>query len=73
MFDQRKEFKFITKCDGIITNCDRLVYRLLQITTALLLSEARFITSCDRYYKVRWTVITTCATVFLLQNADESN
>ena len=37
--------KFITKCDG----------QLLQIATAFLLQSAtRFITNCDRYYKVRW-------------------
>ena len=36
---------FITKCDG----------QLLQIATAFLLqSTTRFITNCDRYYKVRW-------------------
>ena len=36
---------FITKCDGL----------LLQIATAFLLQSAtRFITNCDRYYKVRW-------------------
>ena len=36
---------FITKCDG----------QLLQIATAFLLQSAtRFITNCDRYYKVRW-------------------
>ena len=36
---------FITKCDG----------QLSQIATAFLLQTAtRFITSCDRYYKVRW-------------------
>ena len=51
--------KIITKCDGIITNCDSLVYYkarwTLQIATAFLLqSAARFITNCDRYYKVRW-------------------
>ena len=35
-----------------ITKCDRL---LLQIATAFLLQSAtRFITNCDRYYKVRW-------------------
>ena len=35
---------FITKCDG----------QLLQIATAFLLESAtRFITNCDRYYKVR--------------------
>ena len=33
------------KCDG----------QLLQIATAFLLQSAtRFITNCDRYYKVRW-------------------
>ena len=42
--------KIITKCDGIITNCDSLVYYkvrhgLLQITTG--------ITKCDDYYKLR--------------------
>ena len=37
--------QFITKCDGL----------LLQIATAFLLQSAtRFITNCDRYYKVRW-------------------
>ena len=37
--------EFITKCDG----------QLLQIATAFLLQSAtRFITSCDRHYKVRW-------------------
>ena len=36
---------FITKCNG----------QLLQIATAFLLQSAtRFITNCDRYYKVRW-------------------
>ena len=36
---------FITKCDG----------QLLQIGTAFLLQSAtRYITNCDRYYKVRW-------------------
>ena len=35
----------ITKCDG----------QLLQIATAFLLQSAtRFITNCDRYYKVQW-------------------
>ena len=31
-----------SKCDGIITNCDSLVY-----------------------YKVRWTVITNCDSIFI--------
>ena len=33
--------RLLTKCDGIITNCDKLVY-----------------------YKVPWTVITKCDTVY---------
>ena len=46
MFDQRKEFRFITKCDGIIKNCDSLVYYKARWTV---------ITNCDSffYYKVR--------------------
>ena len=42
----------------IITNCDSLVYyevrwTVVQIATAFLLQSAtRFITNCDRYYKV---------------------
>ena len=37
--------QFITKCDGL----------LLQIATPFLLQSAtRFITNCDRYYKLRW-------------------
>ena len=37
--------KFITKCDG----------QSLQSAAAFLLQSAtRFITNCDRYYKVRW-------------------
>ena len=39
-----RQYKFITKYDG----------QLLQIATAFLLQSAkRFITNCDRYYKVR--------------------
>ena len=41
---QNATAKFITKYDG----------QLLQIATAFLLQSAtRFITNCDRYYKVR--------------------
>ena len=41
------------KCDGIITNCESLVY--YKFATALLLQNATwFIKNCDRYYKVRW-------------------
>ena len=52
--------KIITKCDGIITNCDSLVYYKVRWTvitnceTFLLQSATRFITNCDSYYKVRW-------------------
>ena len=52
--------KIITKCDGIITNCDSLVYYkvrwtvITEIATAFLIQSAtRFITNYDRYYKVR--------------------
>ena len=49
--------KIITKCDGIITNCDSLVYYktrwTLQIAIALLLQSATGITKCDDYYKLR--------------------
>ena len=65
MFDQRKEFRFITKCDGIIKNCDRLVYYKARWTV---------ITNCDSffYYKVRQgllqisTGITKCDDYFKL-------
>ena len=40
-----RQLSFFAKCDG----------QLLQIATAFSLQCAtRFITSCDRYYKVRW-------------------
>ena len=50
MFDQRKYFKFLTKCDGIITNCDSffitkcdtVYYKLRQV-----LQSAMIITNCD--------------------------
>ena len=46
MFDQRKRFRSITKCDGTITNCDSLVYYKVRGTV---------ITNWDSffYYKVR--------------------
>ena len=59
--------QFITKCDGL----------LLQIAKPFLLQSAtRFITNCDRYYKVRWiyyksrqvlqsaTIITNCDSTY---------
>ena len=63
MFDQRKLFKFITKCDGIITNCDSffitkcdtVCYILRQVLQSAmnLLQIATGITKCDDYYKLR--------------------
>ena len=49
--------QLLTKCDGIITNCDKLVYykvrhSLLQIATGITKCD-EFITNCDKYYKVR--------------------
>ena len=53
MFDQRKQFKFITKCDGIITNCDSLVYYKVQ-WTVITNCDSLFITKCDTvHYKLR--------------------
>ena len=55
---------FITKCDGIITHCDSLVYyevRWTVITNCdsfFITKCARFIANCDRYYKVRWLLQT---------------
>ena len=52
--------KFITKYDGVITNCDILVYYKVQWTVitnciSFLLQRATgFITDCNRYYKVLW-------------------
>ena len=43
---------FITKYNGIITNCDSLVYYKVQITVAE--NFDRFVTKCDTvYYKLR--------------------
>ena len=50
---------FITKCDGVITNCDSLVYYEMRWTVItncdsfFITKCARFIANCDRYYKVR--------------------
>ena len=53
MFDQRKSFKFITKCDGIITNCDSLVYYNVR-WTVITNCNSFFITKFGTvYYKVR--------------------
>ena len=53
MFDQRKSFKFITKCDGIITNCDSLVYSKGRWTVTTNW-DSFFITKCETvYYKLR--------------------
>ena len=49
----KKIIKFITKCDGIITNCDSLVYYKVR-WTVITNCGSFFITKCDRYYKVRW-------------------
>ena len=59
--------KVITKCDGIITNCDSLVYYKVRWTVVFklrqlfyykvrhgLLQIATGITNRERYYKVRW-------------------
>ena len=45
--------KVITKCDGIITNCDRLVYYKVR-WTVVANCDSFFITKCDAvYYKLR--------------------
>ena len=44
---------FITKCDGIITNCDSLVYYEVR-WTVITNCDSFFITKCDTvYYKLR--------------------
>ena len=45
--------KIITKYDGIITNCDSLVYYKVRWTVNTN-CDGFFITNCDRYYNVRW-------------------
>ena len=45
--------KIITKCDGIITNCDSLVYYKVR-WTVITNCDSFFITKCDTvYYKLR--------------------
>ena len=45
--------KTITKCDGIITNCDSLVYYKVR-WTVITNCDSFFITKCDTvYYKLR--------------------
>ena len=66
MFDQRKEFRFITKCDGIIKNCDSLVYYKAR-WTVITNCDSFFITKCDKvYYKFRQVYITKCDDYFKL-------
>ena len=59
--------QFITKCDG----------QLLQIETAYLLQSAtRFITNCDRYYKVRWIYYKlrqVLQSAMIITNCDSTN
>ena len=56
---------FITKCDGIITNCDTLVYYEVR-WTVITNCDSFFITKCDTfYYKLRQVlrsamIITIC-------------
>ena len=58
---------FITKCDG----------QLLQIATAFLLQSAtRYITNCDRYYKMRWIYYKlrqVLQSAMIITNCDSSN
>ena len=57
--------KIITKCDGIITNCDSLVYYKVR-WTVVTDCDSFFITKCDKvYYKLRQVlqsamIITNC-------------
>ena len=57
--------KIITKCDGIITNCDSLVYYKVR-WTVITNCDSFFITKCDKvYYKLRQVlqsamIITNC-------------
>ena len=72
MFDQRKQFKFTTKCDGIITNCDSFVYYKVQ-WTVITNCDSLFITKCNTvHYKLRhwgftksYRFITTCDNIVL--------
>ena len=57
----KKIIRFITKSDGIITNCESLVYYKVRWTVITnydsffmdLLQIATGITKCDDYYKLR--------------------
>ena len=71
--------KIVTKCDGIITKCDRLGYYKVR-WTVITNGENFFITKCDTvYYKLRQVlqsamIITNCDStecflkLFLLEN-----
>ena len=48
--------KIITKCDGIITNCDSLVYYKVQ-WTVITNCDSFFITNCDTVYYKLWQVL----------------
>ena len=56
----KKIIRFITKSDGIITNCESLVYYKVRWTVItngdsfFITKFDGFITNCDRFYKVRW-------------------
>ena len=59
MFDQRKKFRSITKCDGISTNCDGLVYYKVR-WTVITNWDSFFITKCDMvYYKLQQALQST--------------
>ena len=76
----------ITKCDGIITNCDSLVYYKVRwavitncdtffitkcdIATGITKCDG-FITNSDRYYKVRWLLQIATVQVFFRRFAVE--
>ena len=48
--------KIITKCDGIITNCDSLVYYKVR-WTVITNCDSFFITNCDTVYYKLWQVL----------------
>ena len=71
--------KIITKCDGIITNCDSffitkcdtVYYKLRQVLQSAmnLLQTATGITKCDDYYELRQYI----CILSLLQSGMDSN
>ena len=69
--------KIITKFDGIIANCDSLVYYKVR-WTLITNCDSFFITKCDTvYYKLRQVlqsamIITNCDSTSLLQSAMDS-